>query len=236
MNWTYHLCLELRWMFDNETLRSRANLKDRTGISPLQAAVLTGRSTLVKRFVDARASVRDYTPSLQDIARSRNDWKVLAALPYDRTPPRGFAKGASLETKKEMQRRLKQWGYYSGTIDGLLGRGSQAALRAYYQDVEKELKLMLKPSTDLSKNSVDIGSTYYFASTQPEGSWCWWKVNYWRQNGSTQGDGDRSEKFVGCVGAESKWNANGAALVVFESGPTLKFFGPNGWDDDIDIR
>lgn len=43
-----------------------------------------------------------------------------------------YKKGSSGETVSEIQRRLKKWGYYSGSVDGIYGSGTEAAVR-YFQ-------------------------------------------------------------------------------------------------------
>lgn len=39
--------------------------------------------------------------------------------------------GASGGEVKELQRRLKEWGYYSGSVDGIYGKGTVAAVKAF---------------------------------------------------------------------------------------------------------
>lgn len=222
-------------IFSEQHLIQFGGIQDETGATPLMTAVVLGKDVLVERFVDAGVSTDGYNPTLQEIARSREDWEVLAALPYDRTPPEGFHKGASSEIKKRMQRRLRDWGYYTGEIDGVLGSGSRAAMAAYLKDVEAELKKMFQPSTDLRTRDVDFGDTYFFLSTRPEESWCWWKINYWH---TEKNDGQTSSaKFVGCVKGEPEWNSTGVALVTWDDGKEEpRFFGSSGWEDDIPVR
>lgn len=40
-------------------------------------------------------------------------------------------KGSKGSEVKEVQRRLKQWGYYSGSVDGIFGAGTRAAVIAF---------------------------------------------------------------------------------------------------------
>ena len=40
-------------------------------------------------------------------------------------------KGSKGNEVKEVQRRLKQWGYYSGSVDGIFGAGTRAAVIAF---------------------------------------------------------------------------------------------------------
>lgn len=41
--------------------------------------------------------------------------------------------GATGGEVKEVQRRLKDWGYYSGTVDGIYGKGTMEAVRLFQQ-------------------------------------------------------------------------------------------------------
>ena len=63
------------------------------------------------------------------------------------------------------------------------------------------------------------------------GANCTWRVIEWKQSKPT-----KSNRFIGCVGADPKWNSHGFALVRFGTADELKFFGAGGWDDDVDIR
>lgn len=40
-------------------------------------------------------------------------------------------KGSKGDEVKEVQRRLKRWGYYSGSVDGIFGAGTRAAVIAF---------------------------------------------------------------------------------------------------------
>ena len=42
-----------------------------------------------------------------------------------------YKKGASGETIKEIQTRLKNWGYYSGQVDGIYGSGTEEAVKKF---------------------------------------------------------------------------------------------------------
>ncbi len=54
----------------------------------------------------------------------------FAATPYVQTAV--LKQGASGGEVKELQRRLKQWGYYSGAVDGIYGKATAEAVR-YFQ-------------------------------------------------------------------------------------------------------
>ena len=52
-----------------------------------------------------------------------------ASAPYVQTAV--LKRGASGGEVKELQRRLKMWGYYSGAVDGIYGNGTVAAVKAF---------------------------------------------------------------------------------------------------------
>ena len=42
-----------------------------------------------------------------------------------------YKKGASGQTVREIQTRLKNWGYYTGTVDGIYGSGTEEAIKKF---------------------------------------------------------------------------------------------------------
>ena len=42
-------------------------------------------------------------------------------------------RGSSGDTVRQIQTRLKQWGYYSGAVDGVYGSGTEKAVRYFQQ-------------------------------------------------------------------------------------------------------
>ncbi|MDR3148855.1 MAG: spore cortex-lytic enzyme [Oscillospiraceae bacterium] len=42
-----------------------------------------------------------------------------------------FRQGSSGDTVREIQTKLKEWGYYSGTVDGIYGTGTASAVKAF---------------------------------------------------------------------------------------------------------
>ena len=52
-----------------------------------------------------------------------------ASTPYVQTAV--LKRGASGGEVKELQRRLKMWGYYNGAVDGVYGSGTVAAVKAF---------------------------------------------------------------------------------------------------------
>ena len=45
----------------------------------------------------------------------------------------GYKNGSSGETVKKIQTKLKEWGYYNGTVDGVYGSGTEKAVK-YFQE------------------------------------------------------------------------------------------------------
>ena len=56
---------------------------------------------------------------------SANDTQAVAESVVETAVLKSGAKGAEV---KEVQRRLKQWGYYDGAVDGVFGAGTKAAV------------------------------------------------------------------------------------------------------------
>ena len=42
-----------------------------------------------------------------------------------------YKRGSSGDTVREIQTRLKNWGYYSGAVDGVYGSGTEEAVRLF---------------------------------------------------------------------------------------------------------
>ena len=55
----------------------------------------------------------------------------LASSPFVQTAV--LRQGASGGEVKELQRRLKQWGYYNGAVDGIYGKGTVEAVKKFQQ-------------------------------------------------------------------------------------------------------
>ena len=45
----------------------------------------------------------------------------------------GYQKGASGQKVTEIQTKLKNWGYYDGTVDGVFGSGTEKAVKKFQQ-------------------------------------------------------------------------------------------------------
>ena len=219
---------------DRPAIRAAAERPDHDGISPMLAAVLSGNARLVSRFtkIGVSFSLPSGQGTAQDLARASQSWAVLAAMPDDRIIPEGFQKGASRSDKMEMQRLLRDWGYYTGTIDGLFGPGSRAALTQFLLDRGRELRAMAPHSASIKHGdpvASENGDTDYWLDATGPG--CGWKIREWKDDRPTW-----SNRFIGCVKGDPKWNSHGLALVRFGTTDELKFFGAGGWDDDVDIR
>ncbi len=49
----------------------------------------------------------------------------------ENAPAAALKQGSSGDTVKEVQRRLKRWGYYTGSVDGVFGSGTKKAVVAF---------------------------------------------------------------------------------------------------------
>ena len=81
----------------------------------LSSAAIAGGYQLTNRLQTAQAEAQEFTAQLQEEA-------VEAAV------LKQGSKGAEV---KEVQRRLKAWGYYNGNADGVFGAGTKAAVVAF---------------------------------------------------------------------------------------------------------
>lgn len=220
---------------DIRGLGTIASKPDGDGVSPLLAAVLSDQREFVRIFMASGVSTSVSSgPSLQDLARARGSWGVLAALPDDRQIPEGFKKGATKTIKMAVQQSLKDWGYYSGPVDGSFGAGSVAALKTFLFDRKEEL-IKLEPYKAIGVRefpNAAIGEEK-LTITGPKLSWCEWKVVEW----AVKKGSNRSDQFIGCVGGHKKWNGNGFAYVHYANGAEqICLFGPGGWDDKIELK
>ena len=204
------------------------NRPDRDGITPFAAAVLANNPVAVRAFIEAGATPQPISEgiSLQDLARSRSAWDVLAELPDDRklrTVPTVENGGA----KEELQKQLLEWGYYDGPIDGSFGPASRAALTALLKEREKELIGMAGLSgarIRVEEKPLTDGAVLDLAYDQGN---CLWRIVHWAP--TTRSNRTR---FVGCVKpTSSSWNANGFGHVEYGDGRReLILLGPEGWE------
>lgn len=215
--------------------RILAERPDRDGVSPMLAAVLSDHGEMLSIFAEIGVSfdLPSGQGTAQDLARTSQSWAALAALPDDRVVPAGFRKGASRSDKREMQRLLRDWGYYPGAIDGIFGPGSRAALRKFLLDRDRELRAMAPHSESIRHGNPvarENGDTDYWLNAA--GSNCHWKINEWKDDRPAA-----STRFIGCVKGEPLWNSHGFALVGYGTGnEELSFFGAGGWSDYVPVR
>lgn len=222
---------------EHADLQKAASEVDRDGVSPYTAAVLTNNETFIKFFarIGATPTTGRAGETLQDLARGRKAWKVLAALPDDRRIPRGLKKGASSEVKKEMQRLLKEWGYYHGAIDGIFGAGPSAAMKRFLIDRREELLEMAEhnSSIKIQKSSSINNSETILSVFGYKPDWCMWKINDWY----VKPGANESDQFVGCITGGKNWNANGVAYVHYGNGDEgVYLFGEKGWKDEVPLK
>ena len=209
-------------------VRDAAERPDRDGISPMLAAVLSGNAELVSRFAEIGVSfaLPSGQGSAQDLARASQSWAVLAAMPDDRIIPEGFQKDATRANNINMQRLLREWGYYTGAIDGDFGPASRAALTKLLLDRDRELRAMAPHSKSITHRDLDAreqGDTDYWLKAPGPG--CIWRIVEWKRNSPTP-----NSRFIGCVKGDPEWNSHGFALVRRGTNDLLTFFGAGGWN------
>ncbi|PAQ08141.1 hypothetical protein CIT26_19465 [Mesorhizobium temperatum] len=220
--------------FESNEVRRLINKPDDDGTAPFEAAVIGGNVFLARLFkIWTRSG--DQSGGFQEIARARKDWAMLAALPSDRSLPAGLSMGADIETKKELQTRLKQWGYYDGEIDGVFGAGSRAALKSFFEDRAIELKGMASSRSGSSYTFDDAkdGDMSFTLDFKHDDDACIWRIREWSKSNT-----GASSRFVGCVDEKADdWNGNGIALVEYDNGAkwVIELFGPRGWDNRSDL-
>lgn len=215
---------------------------DPEGVTPHLAALLAQNYFLLAILRDVGASPEPVQGQpLQELARARGHWIALYYLPDDRSIPEDLRKGASQEVKGDMQQLLKDWGYYTGGIDGVLGAGSQAAMTEFLRDRADELVAM----SAAASGAGEVEGVAYVRNERPDDervvlsltfereSNCVWRVVEWDAPSDTA-----STRFVGCVRpAGDVWNANGIALVEYKDGTSqVVLFGERGWDDFEPLR
>ena len=85
----------------------------------MKKALRIGLATMAIAAVGATTAVFNTVYTNEDYASS----------PYVQTAV--LRQGASGGEVKELQRRLKQWGYYSGAVDGIYGKGTVEAVKKF---------------------------------------------------------------------------------------------------------
>ena len=95
-----------------------------------------------------------------------------------------YKKGSSGAVVTQIQTKLKSWGYYTGTVDGIYGSGTERAVRAFQQKNgltvdgkagDQTLAAMgLSAGGGNSSNSGGSGGAiYYFNPSTATSSWIW---------------------------------------------------------------
>ncbi len=69
-----------------------------------------------------------------------------------------YRRGSTGSTVREIQTRLKNWGYYSGTVDGIYGSGTEAAVKKFQQKNGLTADGIAGPAT-LSALGISSGGT-----------------------------------------------------------------------------
>lgn len=218
--------------FRHEEIAQLIYDEDEDGVSPYIAAILSQNVDLIKAF-HSRGIVPPELPggpSVQDLARARGYWDVLALMPDDRIVPEGFELGASLDIKKVMQSRLKEWGYYQGPIDGIFGIGSVAALKQFFLERKDEIKSMVDFSENIRSYERDANNGARWLVTETKiGHWCEWNIGE-RKNSN--------DLIIACVRGGQRWNSFGVGYQIdHEDGnDRIVLFGAGGWKEYAVLR
>lgn len=56
---------------------------------------------------------------------------LLSAILMTAVSAAGYGRGSSGETVKQIQTKLRDWGYYDGAVDGVFGSGTEKAVKAF---------------------------------------------------------------------------------------------------------
>ena len=223
-----------------------ASKADSDGVTPLAAAVLSDNGFFTSFLSEAVFSESEprAMENFQDLARSRQAWAALAALPSDREMPAGIEKGANRERLITLQSKLKEWGYYHGALDGSFGPGSSAALEQLLRDRSKELagmrfSVVTSPSKTYTKlvavaGALPAGTSFEvdaltFQVDLKSGTGCEWVVRDFPE--AEPGVG---EHLIGCFWGDPEGDLDrpGVVLVDFKgAGSVLKLAGDDGWDN-----
>ena len=74
--------------------------------------------------------------------------------------------GSKGDEVKQMQRRLKQWGYYNGSIDGVFGAGTKKAVIAFQKKMNDSYNALLGQTQNSANNAgVSDSELYLLAKT-----------------------------------------------------------------------
>lgn len=87
----------------------------------LTAFVCTGLLLSTGVRVSVNRAVKPFAPVFHETEYAESAVSAVAVL----------RQGASGSEVKEVQRRLKQWGYYTGSVDGVFGAGTKKAVIAF---------------------------------------------------------------------------------------------------------
>lgn len=75
------------------------------------------------------SSAAAIAPQIKSAAQSYDDAAACEGVVVQTAAV--LRKGSKGDEVKEVQRRLKKWGYYSGSVDGVFGKGTRAAVIAF---------------------------------------------------------------------------------------------------------
>ena len=199
---------------------------DNNRIRPLTAAVLLGHTNAVIGLKQLGASdrVNGETMSAQDIARDKALWRILAILPDDRVFDFPVRKGMGRDDRRRLQAKLQEWGYYNGAIDGILGAGSAAAMRAFLEDRRREIISMAELTPTSGRWHKGYSDSWSGPRTCRDDV-CreWWAARW--ENG---------QQFVGYSGRHPPNNGFGLYTWSDENW-RIFLLGAGGWNDREEI-
>ena len=94
---------------------------------------------------------------------------LLLILLFQSADAASYKQGSSGETVKQIQTRLKNWGYYSYAVDGIYGSRTTAAVKKFQKNNGLEEDGIAGPAT-LSKMGISSSTAWRRASWGPPGA------------------------------------------------------------------
>ena len=79
---------------------------------------------------------------------------LLAIAVAQNAAAQTYKKGSSGQTVTQIQTKLRDWGYYSGTVDGVYGTGTETAVKKFQQKNGLEPDGKVGPATLADRKSV----------------------------------------------------------------------------------
>lgn len=214
--------------------------KDADGITPALAALLNENDSLLVRLGDLDNRDAIFAAeggSFADIARQMSRSHLILLFPNDRRIDFQARLGMSRDETAKMQQRLHDWGYYTGSVDGIMGAGTASALAAFLSARGAEIKsslAFLAESTDYSTGLYSTPGFQFYEGPdhlqiQVSGDSCAVSINNWPDAAKNE-----SRYAIACVDVASEnFYANGFIYVQYtDAGEQIMLSGPEGWNSD----